>query len=368
MTAEPPAVLAAVNVRGVRARAVHLQVRRPLETASGSFATWPVMLLDLDTDAGVAGHSYVGCFLPMMLKPLASLLGDLGALIAGDALRPLDLERKLRAATRLIGTHGPLATAVALIEIAAWDAAAKAAGVPLAALFGAAPRAFPVYKTLISMDPGKAAELAEEAVAEGYGGVKLKLGNPAAARDIELVRRVREVVGDGFAMMGDYNQVLSVPEAIARIRALDEAGLVWIEEPTLARDYAGHARIAAAVATPLQIGENWLGLADAADCLRAGASAYAMPDVVKIGGISAWLRSAVLAEAHGVPVSAHSFPEICAHLLPAAGNAHWLEHVGMADAVFLHKPKADKGMMAALPAAGNGIAWDEDVVRRSLVG
>jgi mandelate racemase len=358
----------ATKIHGLRVRAVHLEIAQPLETGSGTFASWPVVLLDLRTEGGLVGHAYVGCFLPMVLKPLTSLLADLGEMIAGEPLHPLDIERKLRAKMRLIGPQGLLNTAVALIEIAAWDALARVSDVPLAALFGAAPRSFPVYRTLVAMNPDKAAELAHQAVAAGYGGVKLKLGHPTVQGDLRLIDCVRKAVGADFPIMADYNQVLSVPAAMERMRTIDDQGLVWIEEPTAAADFAGHAKIAQAAHTPVQLGENWSGTADAQASLDLGASDYVMPDVIKIGGISAWLRSAALAEARGVPVSAHSFPEICAHLLCVAGSAHWLEHVGMADAVFQTTVRPHDGRMAPLEAPGLGIEWNEEVVSRFLVG
>lgn len=356
-----------IKVTGLRVRAVQLQLAQPLETASGSYAAWPVLLVDLRTDAGFVGHSFVGCFLPMLVKPLVALLEEMGRFIEGDSLSPLELDRKLRARNRLIGTQGPLATAVTLVEIAAWDALAKASRLPLARLLGAAPRAIPVYKTLIAMDPGKAAELAHEAVEAGYGGVKCKLGNPDPAKDLVLVEAVRKACGAGFPIMGDYNQALSVPDAMQRIRPLDELGLVWIEEPTEASDFAGHARIAQAAHTPISIGENWRSPAEAAASLRAVASDYAMPDLVNIGGVSAWLKTATLAQAHGVPISSHSFPEVCAHLMPACATAHWLEHVDIFDSLFVDPLKPADGKFSASEAPGLGLEWDEATVSRTLI-
>jgi mandelate racemase len=356
-----------MKIDSLRVRAVHLEIARPLETGSGSFATWPVVLLDLQTQGGPTGRAYVGCFLPMVLKPLTSLLDDLGKMIKGDALHPVDIERKLRARMRLIGNQGLVNTAIALIEITAWDAFARLSDQPLAALFGTAPRSFPVYKTLVSMDPAKAADLGAEAVSEGYGGVKLKLGHPTIQGDLELIEAVRGAVGDKVSIMGDYNQVLSVPAAMERMAIVDKEGLVWVEEPSAAADFAGHARIANAASTPIQLGENWGSVVEAQASLDASASDYAMPDVVKIGGISAWLKVAALAAARGVPISAHSFPEICAHLLPAAGSAHWLEHVGMADSVLKTTVRPRDGRMAALDGPGLGIEWNEEIVTRHLV-
>ena len=359
--------MTSLTVRGLRVRSVRLKIGQPLETASGSFSTWPVVLLDLQTDDGPTGHAYVGCFLPMMVDPLVSLLRSLGTMIAGDALSPIDLDRKLRQATRLIGVQGSLATAVSLIEVAAWDALARAAKLPLAGLLGAQPRAFPAYKTLVSMDPATAAELARRAVEAGYGGVKLKFGHPTAAGDRALLDAVRRVTGDGFPIMADYNQVLSVPEAMVRIRALDGEGLVWLEEPVAARDFAGCARIAAAVDTPIQVGENWTSVSEASECLALVAADYAMPDLIKIGGVSAWMRAAVVCEANRVPVSAHSFPETSAHLMSACATGHWLEHVGMADAILADPVVPRDGRIVASSNPGNGVEWNEDEVARSLV-
>ena len=113
------------KVLQLRVRPLSFKLARPLETAGGTIASWPVVLLDLETDAGVVGVSFVGCFLPMLVKPLVSMVQDMGTMIQGDPLSPRDIDAKLRAMSRLIGTQGPLAMAVALIEIAAWDALAK---------------------------------------------------------------------------------------------------------------------------------------------------------------------------------------------------------------------------------------------------
>lgn len=358
---------AGVRVRGLRARPVQLELRQPLETASGSFRQWPMVLVDLQTDADVEGHSFVNCFLPMMVKPVVAFVEEMGKLVAGELLSPVDIDRKLRAKARLIGVQGPLATAIALIEIAGWDALAKAAKLPLVTLLGSAPRPLPVYKTLVAMDPGRAAELARESLEQGYGGVKCKLGQPDPRHDLCLVERIREACGSDFPLMADFNQGLSVPDAMARIRTLDDLGLVWFEEPTEARDFAGHARIAQAAHTPISIGENWRSPAEASQSLAAGASDYAMPDLVNIGGVSAWLQAATHAHAHGVPVSCHSFPEVCAHLMPAVGAPHWLEHVDLLDPIFRVPVKPENGMFAADASPGLGIEWNEDTLARSVM-
>ena len=167
--------------------------------------------------------------------------------------------------------------------------------------------------------------------------------------------------------MVDYNQSLSVPEAIHRIRALDDEGLAWIEEPTLHDDFAGHARIAREARTGIQLGENWWGPHDLAKSIAAGASDYAMPDVMKIGGVTGWLRMAALTEAAGLPVSSHIFPEFSAHLLAVTPTCHWLEYMDLANPI-LENPIRIEGGLAHIPEVpGAGVEWNEAAVKRFLV-
>ena len=130
-----------------------------------------------------------------------------------------------------------------------------------------------------------------------------------------MIRAMRKAAGNGMTIMVDYNQCLTPAEAIERLRVLDDEGLAWVEEPTLAHDYAGHAMIAREARTPIQCGENWWGVQDLQHALDAGASDNVMPDVMKIGGVTGWMRAAALAHAKGVRVSSHLWPEISAQLL-----------------------------------------------------
>jgi mandelate racemase len=148
-----------------------------------------------------------------------------------------------------------------------------------------------------------------------------------------VVKAIRDSVGEDVVLMSDYNQSLSVAEAGRRAAALKGEGLYWIEVPTRADDYSGHARIRRDSKTLIQIGENWWGPHDAAKSIEAGASDYAMPDTMKIGGVTGWLRTAALAEAAGIPLSSHLFSEISAHLLAVSPTRHWLEYVDWANPI-----------------------------------
>jgi len=159
----------------------------------------------------------------------------------------------------------------------------------------------------------------------GFKGVKAKIGYLTVREDLEVVRAMRKAVGDETAIMVDYNQSLSPPEAVRRLRVLDGEGLTWVEEPVSAHDYHGHALIAREIKTPIQCGENWWGTHEMSHAIEARASDYMMPDVMKIGGVTGWMRAAALGEAHGIPLSNHLWPEINTQLMCATPTAHFLE-------------------------------------------
>jgi mandelate racemase len=140
--------------------------------------------------------------------------------------------------------------------------------------------------------------------------------------------------------------------------------LVWVEEQTRADDFAGHARIAAECRTPIQIGENLWGPHDLTKSLSVGASDFVMLDVMKIGGITGWLRAIGQTEAAGLAVSSHLFPEISAQLLAVSPQAHWLEYQDWA-APILQRPLEVKGGFA-IPQkeAGCGSGGDENAFQR----
>jgi mandelate racemase len=158
-----------------------------------------------------------------------------------------------------------------------------------------------------------------------------------------------------------------VAEAIRRIRALDDEGLAWIEEPTRADDYEGHARIRAAVRTPIQMGENWWGVSDMAKSLAANASTFAMPDVMKIGGVTGWMRAAALAQAAGTRVSSHIFVEVSAHLLGVTPTCHYVEYLDLARPVMATPVSIVNGCITVSDAPGSGVSFDERAVGRYTV-
>jgi mandelate racemase len=178
---------------------------------------------------------------------------------------------------------------------------------------------------------------------------------------------VQKRIGDRATLMCDFNQRLTVNEALRYARALDGLGLYWIEEPVRHDDYEGYARIAAEAATPIQSGENLVDTFEMARALALRSLDFVMPDVQRIGGVTGWLRAAALAHAHGIEMSSHLFPEFSVHLLGVTPTCHWLEYMDWAAPV-LQEPLGVKDGVARIPdRPGAGIRWDEAAVARYAV-
>ncbi|MBC7171347.1 MAG: mandelate racemase, partial [Polyangiaceae bacterium] len=256
-------------------------MRRPLATSTGAVTVAPLVLLDLETDGGIVGRSYLFAVGRQNLAPIARLVEAMGQMVKGDCVAPFDIERKLRQKYALLGVHNIVLFAMAGIDMAAWDAVARALGQPLVRLLGATPRPIPAYNsTGLGILPLSAVEKeAAELVEEGFSAVKLRLGRRDAREDLEVLRAVRKAVGPDVRLMVDFNQGLSVAEALKRGRMIDaEGGVEWIEEPIRADDFAGCARLARELTTPIQIGENFMGPEQAAQAIAAGACDFVMPD------------------------------------------------------------------------------------------
>ncbi|GAB5470292.1 MAG: enolase C-terminal domain-like protein [Rhodospirillales bacterium] len=356
----------AVTIESLRVRPVLAPLRRPLVVASGQVETAPLIAIDLRCAGGPVGHAYIFTYTPQALAPAAKLLEEMGGLLVGRTLAPYDLERFLQAKFRLLGVTGLVTMALAGLDMAAWDAAAKQVGLPLARLLGGSAQALPAYNSngLGIVGAEAAAREAGELLGEGFSAIKLRLGYPSLAEDLAVLEAVRRAVGDETAIMVDYNQSLSYAEALARVLALDDHDLAWIEEPLPSDDLAGHARLRAKARTPIQLGENFWSPRELARALEAGAGDLYMPDLMKIGGPTAWLRCAALAEPAGIPLSCHLFPDLSAHLLAVTPTRHWVEFVDWAEPIRAERVRRGQGTVIVEEKPGFGLEWDEGAIAR----
>jgi len=355
-----------LTVRAVRSVGVEVPMTYALGTSRGTMTRAPLLLIDLDTEEGITGRSYIWGYFPAAVPAIAQILGEVERAVKGERIAPVDLWDRLAERFALIGVQGIVRMAMAGFDVAAWDALAQAAGLPLAALLGAQPKSIAAYNScgLGLMPPDKLADEAEKLLAGGFRAIKLRLGYPTLSDDLAALRAVKARVGAEVAVMVDYNQALSRVAALERGRALDGEGIYWLEEPIRHDDYAGNAELARLLKTPIQIGENFSESSAMAAALAAGAADYIMPDLERIGGVTGWRRAAALAASHRIKMSSHLYPEVSVHLLAATPTCHFLEYVDWADKIVEEPLKIVDGFAVAPQRPGNGLSWDWKAVEK----
>jgi mandelate racemase len=164
--------------------------------------------------------------------------------------------------------------------------------------------------------------------------------------------------------MCDFNQGLALHEAISRCHGLDDQGLYWFEEPVIFDNYAHSAQLARELRTPVQIGENIYGPRSFLQAVMAQAADLYMPDLMRIGGVTGWMRSAAIAGASGHPMSSHLYPEVSAHLLRSTETCDWLEWRDWGNPIIAEPFEVKDGFVNVPDRPGNGIDWNEEAVRK----
>jgi mandelate racemase len=182
--------------------------------------------------------------------------------------------------------------------------------------------------------------------------------------DLASIGAVREAAGDEVKLMVDFNQGLSLADALHRCHALDDQGLYWLEEPIAYDNLEGCVQLARELRTPVQLGENFYGPRDLSQALHAKACDFVMPDLMRIGGVSGWLRAAPIASALGVAVSTHLYPEVCGHLMRVTETAHWLEWQDWANPILAEPFEVRDSRLVIPDRPGSGIEWNEAAVKR----
>jgi mandelate racemase len=356
-----------LTLESIRARAVVVPLKRPVVSKVGLFQDWPLILIDLYTNEGVVGHSYLEPYIKQAVRYIIPTIQDLAEAAKGQPLAPFDMYRRGIGSLHLVGREGVSLIAVSGLDMAAWDALAKAAGLPLAVFLGGTVGPVPAYNSnglwLTPLDT-LAAEAAALVAEGGFTGLKLRLGRERLTDDLAAIGAVREGAGAMVKLMCDFNQGLSLGDALVRCHDLDDQGLYWFEEPTTYDNIPGYAQLARELRTPVQLGENFYGPRLLYQAVLARAGDYVMPDLMRIGGVSGWLRAAAITSAAGIPMSTHLYPEIAAHLMRVTDTAHWLEWQDWADPILTEPFQLKDGNLVVPDKPGQGIEWNEKAVAR----
>jgi mandelate racemase len=356
-----------LTIRSITARPLVLKLRRPVIAKIASITDWPLILIDLVTEEGIVGRSYLEPYLVKAMRYLVPALQDLGEMLKGRRLAPIEIFDTAGKSLHFVGYEGMSMIAASGLDMAAWDALAKAAKLPLCVLLGGSIGPVRAYNSngLWLKSPEAVADEAQELRDEGgFTALKLRLGRARSLEDIATLNAVRKAVGDEIHLMVDFNQGLDLAEALRRCHMIDDYDLAWIEEPIVYDNLDGCAQLAAELKTPLQIGENFYGPRELHKALQRKACDLVMPDFMRIGGVTGWMRAAAIAGAAGIPVSSHLYPEVAAHMMRVTETAHWLEWQDWANPVLSTPYQIRDGNLHIPDVPGVGLEWDEAAITR----
>src|SRR5437667_9484999 len=365
-----------MKISGIRSSIVALPADEPLaDAAENPNATRPIVTLQIETDAGVAGVG-VTYFGGALTGTLRSAVDELGTLIVGeDPLRVEAVVAKLRAAAGSAGPGGIFHLALSGLDMALWDIRGKALNLPLWKLLGGARDRVPTYASgalMRGLSLDRVVTAAATLKDKGFREMKTQLalpGETTPAIEVERMRRVREAIGPDIKLMCDINQSWRVQQAIDIGHRVEDAGvgLFWLEDVTTADDYAGLARVTAALTTPICGGELIYGIVPFRHMIEARSVDYVMIDLIRVGGITQWMKVAGMAEAFNLPVVSHVIPEIHAHLVAAVPNGLTVEYMGWMLKLFEGTAALENSELVLSDRPGLGLAFREDTVNRFSV-
>jgi len=323
-----------------------------------TFHAW--LIVEIFTDAGLVGLGN-GALAPQVTKQVIDLY--LKPLLIGQD--PWDVERlwqHMYRKTIAFGRKGIGMVAISAVDIALWDLMGKSAKQPVFRLLGGKTKEhIPVYASrLYSTELDQLAAEARRYKEEGFRAMKLRFGwgprdgADGMRRNIDLVRTVRETIGDGIDLMADAYMGWTLDYAKRMLPLLDPFHLRWLEEPVIPDDIRGYAELKSAGRVPIAGGEHEFTVYGFRDLLLARALDYLQFDTNRVGGITQARKIAALAEAHSVPVIPHAGQMHNYHIVMSSLNSPMAEYFPLADVevgnelfwyIFNGEPKARNGFI-----------------------
>jgi L-alanine-DL-glutamate epimerase-like enolase superfamily enzyme len=361
-----------MKIASVTVDVLKVPLEQPYFAAGKHITSYWHVLARVRTKDGIEGFGYVVLLNDSLVRPLADATRELGQLLVGmELFAPEKAWAALDRAAEWIGPGGMVSYALAPLDIAIWDAMGKAAGQPLYRLLGGFSDRVPTYASdglWYSLSLEELAASAQRHRENGFSALKLRIGHEATpAGEVARVRAVREAVGDDMHIMVDATESWDVNHALACGRALQDAGIHWLEDPVNHRDLAGLQRMTSLLDVPIATGEHLYTLSEFANLIDARAAGVVIIDLARIGGITSWRHVASLAQAHDVRVCGHVIPEVHVHLLAAVPNGYLAEYVPRSERILEAMPTIKDGKLVAPDRPGLGLALDQEAVRRFTI-
>ncbi len=355
------------SVKSLSVITVNVPLKRPIVASLGTFEYWPYMLIEITLSDGTIGKGYIGPYLVNYTQTIALAMKELFKNFQNREIAPYQFYNEGMNHLSLLGRSGIALYALAGLDIAFWDASSKICSEPLCVHLGGSVDKVKAYNSsgLWLDDPQILYDETVSLVDEGnFEAVKIRLGRKILDEDLKAIENVKKGIGVNSDLLCDFNQCLSLPQAIHRLNDLDEQGLYWFEEPIKYYAFEGYKELRKRMKTPIILGENFHGFDDAFTALKNQISDFIMPDLLRIGGVSAWLKTASIAEGFQISVSSHLYHEVSSHLMRVTPTAGYLEWTRWSDIILEEPYELSDGHVVIPNKIGTGIDFNKETIKK----
>lgn len=354
------------RITGVEARLLSIPLEKPLLTAAFPIPAIDTALVEVHTDSGATGVAWSFAFGRGKVASMLRLIQDLSSTIVGeDALMIEKHWQQLVKSCGFIGPRGLAAAAISTLDTACWDIAGITAGLPIYKMLGGHSDRVETYASQGLWLDRSRDELAAEAadlIGSGFTAVKMRAGLTDEDEDIARVRAVREAIGPSSGLMIDVNQAWDAKRTIRMAKRLEEFDLLWLEEPMPFDRTDDYAEVRSAIAMPLCTGESNYYKDEIVGLVTHRATDLVMPDLMRMGGVTEWMKAVKASEALGATVTPHLFMEHSAHLAAASSNVVWQEYQPWWQPIMKHPIEIEDGAIRLSDRPGFGIELDQNAV------
>ena len=354
-------------IKSLSVKAANIPLRKTIISKIRSFDNWAIITTEITCSDGTIGKGYIGPYLADYIPAIASTIKQLFKQFVGRQIAPYQFYNEVMNSTSLMGRSGIAIYALAALDIAFWDASAKIAKQPLCVHLGGSIAPVKAYNSCgLWLNPvdtlyDETLELIENG---NFNTLKIRLGREKLSDDIKAIENVKKALGNENLLLCDFNQGLSLPDAIHFLNSLDNQGLYWFEEPIDYYNYDGYKELRQRMKTPIMLGENFHGPDDAFRAMDQKICDFIMPDLMRISGVSGWMQTASIASAYRIKMSSHLFPEVSSQLMRVTPTADLCEWTDWAEPLLKEPYAIQDGHIIIPDVPGTGIDFNEDVLEK----
>ena len=361
-----------MKITDIKTRLLHVPVESALVNQTKSVAYMEVITVEIFTDEGLSGcgYTYTDGFGGHAIKALIDT--DIRTLLLQkDPLQVRELSRFLLWELRQAGFAGITVLGAAGGDLALWDLYSQAIGQPIVSILGQYRDHIPMYASVagwIGLPMEEMVARARELVKEKeMFGVKIQVGRAPLDVDAKRLQMLREALGAEAKLFIDANTILDIPTAKRMADRLKEFDIFWLEEPLPLRDTTGHGLLSRQISIPLATGENFFGIRDCDEYIRDRLVSYMQADVIRVGGITEWIRIASYCDAQGMKISPHFVMEVTTHVQCCVPNSLFVEYIPWFQKLFAEPIRTEHGCALPRTVPGLGLRFTEEAIARYAI-